>query len=173
MAETSAMMRNEPVPRADQPVIETDHAADEAGHHVVPVAVMAQLGQLPDARAERREQRDGHERGDDDRLEDTCRERGREDRAAKAPGQRNDRHGHGGAKVRPDAPVVRHGTCCGAEDRSHLVRGQCLHRADARYQQHDGQLDQSPAAHDGVHPARAEAGHDDQDEGAELDRLES
>ena len=167
------MIRNEPGSGTDQAVIEADHATDEAGHHVVPVALVTQLGQLTDVGPEGGEKRDGDQRHHDDRFEHARRQVGGQYRTAEAARHRDRRHGHGRAQIRPDTPVEGDRTCGGAEDGSHLVRGQRLDRADARHQQHGRELDESAAADDGVHPARGQTRHDDEDDSTELDRLES
>ena len=69
-----AMIRNDPVPGPDQPVVEADHHADQAGHRIVLPPGVAQLGQLPGVGLEDREQPHGDQRGHDDRLEDARRQ---------------------------------------------------------------------------------------------------
>jgi hypothetical protein len=136
---------------------------------VVAAAGVPQRGDLPERRAEHGEGPDGHQRDDDDGLEDRRRQQGGDRRAAEAADQRDAGHRQRGAQVRADPPVEGHRAGRRPEDGAELVGGQGLHRAQPRDEQHRRQLHQPAPAHDGVDEPGGQPGqqHQQQDGGAQ------
>jgi len=74
-------------------------------------------------------------------------------------------HGQRRAEIGVDAALVGDRRRRGAHDRAELVGGEHVERAQPGDEEERRELDQSAATDDGVHPARREAGEDDEHPG--------